>query len=189
MSRRWSMVGALCATAVLAGTLFGGCSKAPYKVVPVSGKVTLDGKGVPNLIVQFSPVVAADAKGPRPPASSGTTNDQGEYDLTVYDPSGKKTGAVVGKHQVAFMRTTAGSGGPLALATWGADGARPRPRPDHCPLWEVPVAGRGPRGRHQASHRLRAAAELRKEGAELLFVPLAMAWSQRAQPVPAKKAF
>ena len=148
MSRRWSMVGALCATAVLAGTLFGGCSKAPYKVVPVSGKVTLDGKGVPKLIVQFSPDVAADAKGTRPPVSSGKTNDQGEYDLTVYDPSGKKNGAVVGKHKVSFMREMPGGDGPAGSSDMGV---RMTPDPVLDPLiarygkspWqvEVPAAG------------------------------------------------
>jgi hypothetical protein len=109
MPDRWWPVFGVCTAALLAGTLLGGCSKAGYKVVPVSGKVTLDGKPVPNLTVTFQPVAADSSAGPRP-AAVGSTNDQGEYELTVPDPSGPKKGALVGKHRVAFTRSVPSTG-------------------------------------------------------------------------------
>jgi len=90
-------------------TLFGGCGKRSFKVDPVSGKVTLDGKPVPNLTVIFQPVAADSSAEPRP-ASFGSTSDQGDYVLTLPDPTGPKKGAVVGKHRVAFTRSPPSAG-------------------------------------------------------------------------------
>ncbi len=144
MQRRWLTVGVFCAAAAVAGTLSGGCSKAPYKVVPVSGKVTLDGNPVPNLAVFFQPVVSDSSTDPRP-ASVGRTNDQGEYELTVPDPSGSKKGALVGKHRVAFTRSQPSTGPSSDM------GVRMTPNPVLDPVllrfqkspWEVEVPSAG----------------------------------------------
>jgi len=144
MQRRWSTVGVFCAAAAVAGTLFGGCGKAPYKVVPVSGKVTLDGNPVPKLGVFFQPVVLDSSTDPRP-GSVGRTNEQGDYELTVPDPSGLKKGALVGKHRVAFTRSQPSSGPSSDL------GVRMTPDPVLDPVllryqkspWEVEVPSAG----------------------------------------------
>jgi hypothetical protein len=73
-----------------------GCGS--NKVVPVSGKVTMDGKPLKNATVSFQPI--AEGKNIEAgPGSVGKTNDQGEYTLTTDkgDP-----GAVVGKHRVTI---------------------------------------------------------------------------------------
>ena len=68
------------------------------KVVPVSGKVTLNGKPLANATVTFQP--ATKDKREAGPASAGLTNDQGEYTLKL---AGKNTsGAVVGEHKVSI---------------------------------------------------------------------------------------
>jgi hypothetical protein len=76
-----------------------GCdSKA--KFVPVSGKVTLDGKPLANATVSFQPVAkpgAVDAGA----GSTGKTNVNGEF--TLMAATGQK-GAIVGKHRVMITK-------------------------------------------------------------------------------------
>jgi hypothetical protein len=75
-----------------------GCGGGSKGVVPVSGKVTLDGKPLPNATVMFSPIAdpgSIDAG----PGSSAKTNEKGEY--TLQASTGKK-GAQVGKHRVTI---------------------------------------------------------------------------------------
>jgi hypothetical protein len=77
--------------------LLAGCGFGPYKIAPVSGRVTLDGKPLANAAVVFSPVATSDNKEPGP-GSGGKTDADGRYTLTIV---GKGTrGAVVGKHKV-----------------------------------------------------------------------------------------
>lgn len=71
-----------------------GCGSG--KFVPVSGKVTLNGKPLANATVAFQPVGGANPL-ETGPGSAGRTNENGEYTLTT--GKGAK-GAVVGKHQV-----------------------------------------------------------------------------------------
>ncbi len=72
------------------------CGCGPRKFVPVSGKVTLNGRPLANATVAFQPI-----GGENPletgAGSAGRTNDNGEY--TLITTKGDK-GAVVGKHQV-----------------------------------------------------------------------------------------
>ena len=141
--RRWT-VGAVCVGVALGCTLLAGCGKGSYKTVQVSGKVTLDGNPVPNLIVSFQPV--ATDKNPNPgPASVGTTNDQGEYELTLINPQKPGKGAVVGKQKVRFTRQA-----PQSDAK-GDVGARMTPNPELDPIvaryqktpWEIDVPASG----------------------------------------------
>jgi hypothetical protein len=73
----------------------------------VSGRITLDGKPLPDARVNFQPV--GDMKNPGI-GSFGKTNANGEYSLTLIDESA--TGAVVGKHRVMIKAVTGGAGDP-----------------------------------------------------------------------------
>jgi hypothetical protein len=74
-----------------------GCGGTPYKTASVSGRVTLDNKPVANLAVLFQPVAEGNAN--PGPGSTGVTDDDGHYTLTLTDAK-KSKGAVVGKHMV-----------------------------------------------------------------------------------------
>ena len=74
-----------------------GCESQPYKVAPVSGTLTLDGKPAPEVAVMFQPI--AEGKNINPgPGSYGITDEQGRYTLKLVGE--ESPGAVVGKHQV-----------------------------------------------------------------------------------------
>lgn len=86
------------------GTLFGllavlvtGCSSGDFGTV--TGKVTADGKPLPNAMINFFPQ-------PDGRSSAGRTDENGEYEL-VYSRAQK--GAVVGEHVVRI--STASEGG------------------------------------------------------------------------------
>jgi hypothetical protein len=78
----------------LVALLAFGCGGS--KVVPVSGKVTLDGVPLANAKVNFQPL--GNGKINPGLGSYAKTNDQGEYSLMLVDQSGP--GAIVGKHRV-----------------------------------------------------------------------------------------
>jgi hypothetical protein len=78
--------------------LSAGCGGVSYKTAPVSGRVTLDGRPLPNATVEFIPEVGAGEKAP-PPSSVGVTDGGGRYSLVLADVR-KSDGAVVGKHRV-----------------------------------------------------------------------------------------
>ena len=84
--------------ALLVTLLLAGCNQDPFRVAPVSGTVTLDGKPVAQTAVMFQPVLAGN---PNPgPGSFGITDADGRYTLKLV---GKETpGGVVGKHMVRF---------------------------------------------------------------------------------------
>ena len=79
--------------------LGAGCGGRPAspKTVPVSGKITLDGKPLANADVSFTPL-ENKVEGQPPFASSGKTDEQGNYTLKL-DIDGKD-GAVPGSHRV-----------------------------------------------------------------------------------------
>jgi hypothetical protein len=81
-----------------------GCSK-PYRLAPVSGKVTLNGKPLANAWVHFAPVASAGKSDPGPTAH-GQTNAEGTYTLHVRP---EQPGAVVGKHRVVISLVVGGS--------------------------------------------------------------------------------
>jgi hypothetical protein len=111
------MLRAVCVVSALGCMSLGGCGKAAFKVVPVSGKVTLDGKGLPNLNVSFAPQPTQETQEPGM-GSSARTNDEGVYELKLVD--GSKLGAVVGKHNVTISRVEPESS--------GSDTPPPRPK-------------------------------------------------------------
>jgi hypothetical protein len=83
----------IAAGVLLLGACLVGCSSDP-PLAPVSGKVTMNGKPLKNVRVDFHP--DAD-KGTRGKGSTGTTNEQGEFTLTYEEG---KPGAIVGHHRV-----------------------------------------------------------------------------------------
>ena len=77
-----------------------GCTGQGYKVAPVSGQVTLDGKPLAKAHVHFAPIGSKDQVAPGP-TSQGQTDAQGRYTLTL--DSTRKPGAVVGMHKVYII--------------------------------------------------------------------------------------
>jgi hypothetical protein len=71
-----------------------GCGPA---VVPVTGRVTLDAKPLPNAKVVFMPEM--DRKEPGP-GSIGTTDADGRFTLHLL--TGTTNGAIVGKHKISI---------------------------------------------------------------------------------------
>ncbi len=80
---------------VFVAFLVAGCARGP-KLVPVSGKLLLNGKPLKNVKLDFHP---DPDKGTTGPSSTGTTDDQGNFTLTCSAP-GNKPGAVIGHHRV-----------------------------------------------------------------------------------------
>jgi hypothetical protein len=78
-----------------------GCGSAKY--VPVSGKVTLDGKPLANAHVNFQPVPDPGSGEPAGPGSNGTTDAKGKFTLKA---TTGEDGAVVGKHRVYVSTPT-----------------------------------------------------------------------------------
>lgn len=68
-------------------------------IVPVSGKVTVDGKPHKGLIVSFQPLGSKKNINPGR-GSSGITDENGKFTL-IYD--GTSPGALVGKHRVRIF--------------------------------------------------------------------------------------
>lgn len=73
--------------------LMADCRRPKYSVVPVSGKITLDGKPLAGVHVSFQPQGGG-------PASVGITDEQGKYHLRLIDT--QRPGAMVGTHRVYF---------------------------------------------------------------------------------------
>jgi len=69
-----------------------GCGERRSGTAIVRGKVTLNGKPVPNGTVNFIPEMG--------PAATGEIQPDGSYTLTTYKPA---DGAVVGAHKVVIV--------------------------------------------------------------------------------------
>ena len=72
-----------------------GCS--PSSDVPVSGRVTLDGKPLPGVHIGFQPIAKQGDQNPGT-GSYALTDPNGQYTLLLVE--GEKPGAVVGNHRV-----------------------------------------------------------------------------------------
>jgi len=75
-----------------------GCAK-PVRLVQATGVVTIEGKPVEGILVQFLPQTR---DGRRMPTSFGTTATDGTFTLTTHDG---KPGAVEGPHAVLLADT------------------------------------------------------------------------------------
>ncbi|MFM8890537.1 MAG: hypothetical protein ACKOTB_02745 [Planctomycetia bacterium] len=80
---------------VAAAFLSAGCSKVEGPLLmPVSGKLLVDGKPIQGITVMFLP---DKSKGTSGPASVGVTDAEGAFSLAA---AGNRKGAVVGHHRV-----------------------------------------------------------------------------------------
>jgi hypothetical protein len=81
----------------LVALVLAGCRGDSPQTASVSGRVTLNGRPLPNAAVMFQPIAGRDEINPGP-GSVGTTDANGRYSLRVVGKNWK--GAVVGKHRV-----------------------------------------------------------------------------------------
>lgn len=75
--------------------LVAACSRSPYTLADVSGRVTLDGEPLAGGVVSFQPRAAGTAA--PGPGSTGRLDAEGRFRLTAIDGA---PGAVVGTHLV-----------------------------------------------------------------------------------------
>jgi len=75
--------------------LAAGCGSS--KTAPVSGRVTLNGKPLPNASVTFAPIGGKGNQEPGP-SSAGKTDGDGRYTLSLIGQDG--SGAMIGRHKV-----------------------------------------------------------------------------------------
>jgi len=90
------LAGPLLVSVAAASLCLTGCSEEKFPLVPVSGRVTLDGEPLPDARVAFEPI-AAEGESMAGPGSYATTDSQGRYSLKTLDG---RTGAVVRKHRI-----------------------------------------------------------------------------------------
>jgi|SRR5581483_11166350 len=86
-----------CLLVGLALLALAGCKSEPYKIVPVSGQVFLNGKPLPKAHVHFQPM--GSTENPEPgPESYARSDQEGKFTLRVVALN--RPGAVVGKHRI-----------------------------------------------------------------------------------------
>src|SRR5262249_42117903 len=94
-----------CLAGLLLTLLLIGCGKGGPKVVPVSGRVTLDQQPLANADVTFSPESGSGTTAGL--ESSGRTDEQGNYSLKVIQD--RRDGAAVGTHKVRISQIERGA--------------------------------------------------------------------------------
>ena len=97
--------------AVLCCLLTCGCGGREYKVVPVSGRVTLDGLALTELHVDFQPLTIVGGDRNPGPSSYGKTDAEGRFTLQMVRTN--EPGAVAGKHVVRLTLASSQSDGAL----------------------------------------------------------------------------
>lgn len=85
-----------CLLGLFALLLVLGCAEAEPTLIPVNGKLLIDGKAAGNIMLQAMPDVTKSNTGP---TSTATTDDQGNFSLATLDG---KPGAVTGAHVITF---------------------------------------------------------------------------------------
>ena len=80
-----------------------GCDTPPYKIVPVSGAITLDGKPLAGALINTQPVASGESLNPGP-GSFAKTDEEGRFSLELVSPA--KPGAIVGTHRVRISKVT-----------------------------------------------------------------------------------
>ena len=73
--------------------MLAGCEQRRFVTVPVSGRITFEGKPTEGVHVSFQPEGGG-------PASAGITDQEGRYTLRRIDT--QQPGAIVGAHRVYF---------------------------------------------------------------------------------------
>jgi hypothetical protein len=102
-----------------AGLLVSGCQRA---AVPVTGKVTLNGKPLVGAVVTFQPRGTRDVP-PDATGSVGRTDNEGHFSLRMLAPD--QRGAIPGRHTVTISTSANGdSGKALSLPGEWRDGSK-----------------------------------------------------------------
>jgi|SRR6185369_16316312 hypothetical protein len=115
--------GWLVLVAAAACTGCGSATTVKYKVAPVAGTVTLNGKPLANAQISFEPTTQASAT-ESSPGSYSTTGTDGRYTLQLVTTDKTVVGAVVGPHRVSITVPNDGGSSPDA-----GPAARPKPNP------------------------------------------------------------
>ncbi len=111
-------------------------------VVPVSGRVTLNGKPLSGAVVTFQPLGNSQAPRPAGTGSIGHTDAQGRFSLRMVEPS--RPGAIVGDHTVTIFANTNApttTSAPTATSTTGKANPIPSVWRDGSRQFHVPAGG------------------------------------------------
>ncbi|MFZ5831735.1 MAG: hypothetical protein ACOY3P_16735 [Planctomycetota bacterium] len=144
-STRQRQTGVLIRRAWLASLLClaAGCGPSEYETVPVSGRVTLDGKPLPDVGITFVPL-APNTRSPNVgPGSLGKTDGEGRYTLqTVKGDRGAVPAEHVVRMSMSSVDSHASSGDELAtLRAAGDRRTLPRKAEDGSLHFQVPREG------------------------------------------------
>jgi len=123
-----------CRTIVLLLAVAAGCNWSSG-IVPVSGRVTLNGQPLQGASVSFQPVSPRENERPTASGSAGKTDADGRFTLRLIDPD--REGALVGKHTVTI---TTASGAKSDGAAAGGERV-PKAWRDGTQRFEVPSGG------------------------------------------------
>lgn len=93
-----------CGLVLLLGWLVG-CGPASPTVVPVSGRVTLDGAPLVGATLSFQPITDKSSATQTAIGSYGKTDADGRYSLRLIDPD--QPGALIGRHTVVVTTAVA----------------------------------------------------------------------------------
>ena len=86
--------------ALAAAAQFAGCARPSANIVPVSGKVTLDGQPLVGANITFQPITDKAATANSASGSFAKTDAEGKFTLELITP--EQPGALVGKHRVTI---------------------------------------------------------------------------------------
>lgn len=115
----WSLMTLACCVSWGCG---GGSTERRVDLVPVSGKITLNGKPEAGVSVSFIPDQAVGGNG-----AFGTTDASGAY--VLFYRTGQE-GAIPGKYNVLFSKLTMPDGSPLPPDVMAADAGAIEQIPD-----------------------------------------------------------
>lgn len=114
-----------------------GCSPSPFKLVPVSGVVSLDGQPLAGGIVSFQPIVVGSEVNAGP-GSTARTGTDGRFTLATIRG---EPGAVVGNHRVKIYSFNAETAKRSANGTHERERVPPRYNYNSTLTFDVPAAG------------------------------------------------